>query len=89
MISCDRNVRSKTVDVVNNLEEYKQNGYEILRNQKLNDFLRCYDEHFGTDITSVPKQLYLELWGCGRNPGPNRLSLGGFACIRMKRESKL
>ena len=33
-----------------NSEELKQNGYELLRGQKLKDFLRCYDEHFGTDI---------------------------------------
>ena len=33
-----------------NSEELKQNGYELLRGRELKAFLRCYDEHFGTDI---------------------------------------
>ena len=33
-----------------NAEELKQNGYELLRGRELKAFLRCYDEHFGTDI---------------------------------------
>lgn len=33
-----------------NAEELKQNGYELLRGLELKAFLRCYDEHFGTDI---------------------------------------
>ena len=33
-----------------NSEELKQNGYELLKGRKLKEFLRRYDEHFGTDI---------------------------------------
>ena len=33
-----------------NAEELKQNGYELLRGRELKAFLRCYNEHFGTDI---------------------------------------
>ena len=38
--------------------------------------------------TSVNGKIKMYIWGCGQNPGPNRLLLGGLQCIRMKRESK-
>ena len=39
-------------------------------------------------LVVVNGKIRMYIWGCGQNPGPNRLLLGGLQCIRMKRESK-
>ncbi len=33
-----------------NIEEFKENGYQILKGKELKEFLKCYDAHFGADI---------------------------------------
>lgn len=33
-----------------NIDEFKENGYRILKGKELKEFLKCYDEHFGSDI---------------------------------------
>ncbi len=33
-----------------NVDEFKENGYQILRGRELKEFIKCYNEHFGADI---------------------------------------
>lgn len=33
-----------------NIDEFKENGYQILRGKELKEFLKCYDVHSGSDI---------------------------------------
>ncbi len=42
-----------------NSEELKENGYRILKGRELKEFLKCYGEHFGTDINVGTKTTIL------------------------------
>ena len=55
-----------------NIEELKENGYQVLRGKELREFIKCYNGGFGTDInvgtkTTVLVYLTLEhflIWLC-------------------------
>lgn len=42
-----------------NIDEFKENGYQILKGKELKEFLRCYDTHFGSDIYVPTKTTVL------------------------------
>ncbi len=33
-----------------NVDEFKENGYQILRGRELKEFIKCYNQYFGADI---------------------------------------
>ena len=45
-----------------NVEELKENGYRVLKGKELKEFLKCYREHFGTDINVGTKITVLSVF---------------------------
>lgn len=45
-----------------NINELKENGYKVLRGKELKEFIKCYNEHFGTDINVGTKTTVLSVF---------------------------